>query len=159
MNKELYGDSYGEQFRKYEEKTVELEKKIKEYKKQINLKEKALARIKRENESLIDQNAMYEFFYEGNGFYKRGLNNSIMIEEYIEKLEKDNRLLEQRGSDILKELLDKNKRYKELERQIEKMKCCGNCKHFNRLLKLCVYSMGDETHDCRLRNWELWDDE
>lgn len=90
MNKELYGDSYGEQFRKYEERTVELEKKLKGYKKQIYLKEKALARIKRDNENLLDQNAMYEFFYEGNGFYKRGLNNSIMIAEYIEKLEKEN---------------------------------------------------------------------
>ena len=45
----------------------------------------------------------------------------------IMELEADNRLLEQRGSDILKELLDKNKRCIELEQQIEKMKCCGNC--------------------------------
>lgn len=45
----------------------------------------------------------------------------------LAELEKDNRLLEQRGSDILKELLDKNKRCIKLERQIEKMKCCGNC--------------------------------
>ena len=30
---------------------------------------------------------MYEFFYEGNGFKKRGLNNSIQIAEYIDKLE------------------------------------------------------------------------
>ncbi len=31
-----------------------------------------------------------EFFYEGNGFKKRGLNNSIQIADYIEKLEKEN---------------------------------------------------------------------
>ena len=42
--------------------------------------------------------------------------------ERIEELEADIKLLEQRGSDILKELLDKNKRCKELERQIEKLK-------------------------------------
>ena len=47
----------------------------------------------------------------------------------IMELEKDNRLLEQRGSDILKELLDKNKRCIELEQQIEKMKRHCNCKH------------------------------
>ena len=35
----------------------------------------------------------------------------------LTELEKDNRLLEQRGSDILKELLDKNKRCMELEKQ------------------------------------------
>ena len=45
------------------------------------------------------------------------------------ELEADNRLLEQRGSDILKELLDKNKKCIELERQIEKMKRHCNCKH------------------------------
>ena len=44
------------------------------------------------------------------------------IKERIEELEADNRLLEQRGSDILKELLDKNKRCMKLERQIEKLK-------------------------------------
>ena len=32
-----------------------------------------------------------EFFYEGNGFKKRGLNNSIQIADYIEKLEKQMR--------------------------------------------------------------------
>ena len=58
----------------------------------------------------------------------------------IAELEKDNRLLEQRGSDILKELLDKNKRCMELEQQIEKMKCCGNCKH-------CKYSESEESYE------------
>lgn len=49
--------------------------------------------------------------------------------ERIEELEADIKLLEQRGSDILKELLDKNKKCIELERQIEKMKRHCNCKH------------------------------
>ena len=147
MNKKLYGDSYGEQFRKYEEKTVELEKKIKKYKKQIYLKEKALARIKRDNENLLDQNAMYEFFYEGNGFYKRGLNNSIMIADYIEKLEKENRTLE--GC-----LLAEQEHALILEKQIEKMKCCYNCSKWND--GECsespeVYTMAD--FECE--TWEL----
>lgn len=61
-----------------------------------------------------------------------------LLIKYAE-LEADNRLLEQRGSDILKELLDKNKRCKELERQIEKMKCCQNCEHhfYNGLHYIC----------------------
>ena len=79
-----------------------LRHKIKEYKKQINNKEKALARVKRENESLVDMNALHEFFYEGCGFYKKGLNNSIMIADYIDKL----------------------------EAQIEKMKNYQNCENF-----------------------------
>jgi len=37
--------------------------------------------------------------------------------DYIVEIEADNRLLEQRGSDILKELLDKNKRCIELEKE------------------------------------------
>lgn len=78
--------------------------------------------------------------------------------DYIVELEADNRLLEQRGSDILKELLDKNKRCIELKKenrllgercnqllkdkgnltdQIEKMKQCGNCG--NRTIGNCEY--------------------
>jgi len=43
-----------------------------------------------ENEiiKLKDKIEMYDFFYEGNGFKKRGLNNAIQIADYIEKLEK-----------------------------------------------------------------------
>lgn len=38
-----------------------------------------------------------EFFYEGNGFKKRGLNNSIQIADYIKKLEKQLRTINSCG--------------------------------------------------------------
>lgn len=47
---------------------------------------------------------------------------------YVEKLEKENKLL---GGHCLQLLKDKGKltdKCKELDAQIEKMKCCGNCK-------------------------------
>ena len=43
----------------------------------------------------------------------------------------------------------------DLEQQIEKMKCCTNCKHYAKTYELCCYSLGDEDYDCRLRKWEL----
>ena len=55
-------------------------------------------------EQLQDKVEMLDFFYEGNGFKRRGLNNFIQIAEYIDKLEK----------------------------QLEKMKCCENCAFFQR---------------------------
>ena len=50
---------------------------------------------------------------------------------YVEKLEKENKLL---GEHCLQLLKDKGKltdKCKELDAQIEKMKCCGNCEHFD----------------------------
>ena len=44
---------------------------------------------------------------------------------------------------------------KELKAQIEKMKCCGNCKNYSPTYGLCCYSLGDEDYDCRLRKWEI----
>ena len=55
-----------------------------------------------ENTKLKDKVEMLEFFYEANGFNKRGLHNSIQIAEYINKL----------------------------EAQIEKMRNCRNCKNY-----------------------------
>ena len=101
------------------------------------------------------------------------MTDEEMAEEYIEKnckiweegeltvdeivrlaflagLKADHRLLEQRGSDILKELLDKNKRCKELERQIEKMKYCCNCDWFKYLPNGNCLDCGKE-----LKNWKL----
>ena len=54
------------------------------------------------NTKLKDKVEMLEFFYEANGFNKRGLHNSIQIAEYISKL----------------------------EAQIEKMKMCSNCDYY-----------------------------
>jgi hypothetical protein len=39
--------------------------------------------------------------------------------------------------------------------QLEKMKCCGNCKHYSRTYGLCQYSLGDEDYDCGDRKWEM----
>ena len=58
---------------------------------------------KKKNRKLQDKVEMLDFFYEGNGFKRRGLNNSIQIAEYIKKL----------------------------EAQIEKMKNQWNCKNNN----------------------------
>lgn len=38
---------------------------------------------------LQDKVEMLDFFYEGNGFKRRGLNNSIQIADYIKQLEQD----------------------------------------------------------------------
>lgn len=74
---------------------------------------------------LIDKKIISEWYCNSAGYFWK-YNEK---DERIIKLEADNRLLEQRGSDILKELLDKNKKCIELERQIEKMKRHCNCKH------------------------------
>jgi len=44
---------------------------------------------KKKNRKLQDKVEMLDFFYEGNGFKRRGFVNSIQIEEYIVKLEKE----------------------------------------------------------------------
>ena len=45
---------------------------------------------------------------------------------------------------------------KELEAQIEKMKCCGNCKNFNNFQEHCEL---DATHsvECHCNNYKLWE--
>lgn len=43
----------------------------------------------------------------------------------------------------------------ELKAQIEQMKCCSNCKNFNRDFELCFFSGGDKDYHCRNRRWEL----
>jgi hypothetical protein len=50
---------------------------------------------------------------------------------------------------------DNSKVITELETQIEKMKCCSNCKHYAKNYELCCYSLGDEDYDCRGRKWEM----
>ena len=55
MTEEKYGDSYGEIFRQYEDRIVELEKKNAELKKQIWYKEKALAKVKKETQRIVNK--------------------------------------------------------------------------------------------------------
>lgn len=47
------------------------------------------------------------------------------------------------------------KENEQLKAQIEKMKKCSNCNHYNRTYELCQFSLGDEDYDCRNRKWEL----
>ena len=47
-----------------------------------------------------------------------------------EQLERENRLLGERCNQLLKDKGD-------LTDKIEKMKCCGNCKHFDKLYNRC----------------------
>ena len=59
---------------------------------QIEQQQEIIIALQKENAELraklSDTVEMYDFFYEGNGFKKRGLNNSIQVADYIDKLEK-----------------------------------------------------------------------
>ena len=71
-------------------------------------------------------------------------NLHLHAEEYIKSLEKENKTLE--GC-----LLAEQEHTQMLEKQIEKMKCCGNCKH------QCSFLFQDEI-DCvnnGLPKWEI----
>ena len=50
----------------------------------------------------------------------------------------------------------REKRIAELKAQIEKMKCCGNCKNFNNFQEHCEL---DATHsvECHCNNYKLWE--
>lgn len=96
----------------------------------------------------------HDLFHAQNVFNDEYIKPTFI--EYVQKLEKDNRLLEQRGSDILKELLDKNKKCIELKQQIEKMKCCNNCK-FDNLEPPEVISNGVCENCINHSKWELED--
>ena len=87
MTEEKYGNSYGEQFRKYENRIAELEQKIGDLEWQLKEIAKDNENYQKENAKLEEKVRIKDFFYEANGFTKRGLNNSIQIAEYIDKLE------------------------------------------------------------------------
>lgn len=55
---------------------------------------------------LEDKVNMYDFFYEGNGFKRRGLNTAIQIGEYIDKLEKENAKLNERICKVAQNIFD-----------------------------------------------------
>lgn len=67
---------------------------------------------------LIDKKIISEWYCNGAGYFWKYNEKDMRII----KLEADNRLLEQRGSDILKELLDKNKKCIELEKENAELK-------------------------------------
>lgn len=117
---------------------------------------KNLAELKKENAELRN-----------NGFTVSAMTEQqlkVAIEKG-EQLEKENKKVKQgchkwfmRWREVKREELKGFSKIEELEQQIEKMKCCVNCKHYKLPYCLCVYSMGDEDYDCRLRDWELRDD-
>lgn len=89
--------------------------------------------------------------------------NEKKIQDTIRLLELQKRLV---VSTMLRELLqeieEREKEKCELlgivqkkDELIQKMKNCRNCKYWNVPHELCVYSMGDKEHYCRLRQWEL----
>lgn len=61
---------------------------------------------KKEIKKLQDRVNMYDFFYEGNGFKRRGLNNSIQIAEYIKELEREIEKEKQHSKNIQKICFD-----------------------------------------------------
>lgn len=117
-------------------------------------KENAELRVK-----LRDTVEMYDFFYEGNGFKKRGLNNSIQVADYIEKLEKD--LSELTITNNYQRVIsDKNEQISILEMKIEGLeslvnilKHCNNCKHHH--ISGCVFEDSKECNWQTKSKWEL----
>lgn len=61
---------------------------------------------KKKNRKLQNKVEMLDFFYEGNGFKRRGLNNSIQIADYIEKLEREIEKEKQHSKNIQKICFD-----------------------------------------------------
>ena len=59
------------------------------------------------------------------------------------------------GTISLEYIAELEKGSEQLKAQIEQMKSCGNCNHFDRTYELCQYSLGDEDYNCRNRKWEL----
>ena len=84
----------------YKNKLSVAENRIKELEQKLEQTEKALAdyqfnypsieKLSKENAGLKDLAQRLNLFYEGNGFVKRGLINSIMVADYIEMIEKEN---------------------------------------------------------------------
>ena len=58
----------------------------------------------------------------------------------IAELEKENRLLGERCNQLLKDKGGLTDKVAELENQIEKMKCCGNCAKYDRHNRVCSRS-------------------
>ena len=108
---------------------------------------------------LTDQVCKFDFFYEGNGFYKRGLSNSIQIADYIEKLEKD--LSELTITNNYQRVIsDKNEQISALELKIEGLetlinilKHCNNCKHHH--VSGCDFEDSKECNWQTKSKWEL----
>lgn len=69
----------------------ELEKLLTEKYGRLSFRDRVMLNtaITEATKELQDKVEMLDFFYEGNGFKRRGLNNSIQIADYIKQLEQD----------------------------------------------------------------------
>ena len=110
---------------------------------------------------LRDTVEMYDFFYEGNGFKKRGLNNSIQVAEYIDKLEKD--LSELTITDNYQRVIsDKNEQISALEititnlqNQIAKMHNFENCDYQKHIQDCPIFNSGCSMSCKECPHWRL----
>ena len=115
-------------------------------------KPKTYKELEKENAELRDTVEMYDFFYEGNGFKKRGLNNFIQVADYIDKLEKD--LSELTITNNYQRVIsDKNEQISALELKNERLenlvnilKHCNNYKHH--------HISGCDFEDSKVCNWQ-----
>ena len=57
--------------------------------------------------------------------------------------------------ELEEELTEKGKQIEELEAQIEKMKCCTNCKHYKHLVG-CMIADQPNHRQCDVDNWKSW---
>lgn len=74
--------------------------------------------LKAQIEKLKDKVEMLDFFYEGNGFKRRGLNNSIQIAEYIKKLEEENVKQKEYNAKLLQSDIDKSNKISHLSSKV-----------------------------------------
>ena len=81
---------------------------------------------KKKIRKLQDKVEMLDFFYEGNGFKKRGLNTAIQIAEYIEKLEKQNKELQEYNKKLLQSNIDQHNKIGFLSRKVQKLQKYNN---------------------------------
>ena len=84
----------------------------------------------------------------------------LHAEEYIKELEKENEEMKKglgcETCQIHLEYMRLNDKIRELEQQIEKMKCCENCKHKKNEVDRCellMYTM----NACLCKNFDKWE--
>ena len=58
-------------------------------------------------------------------------SKNLMMQTMYEYREKEIQDFKETNHELAETCIARKKRIEELETQLEKMKCCGNCKHFN----------------------------
>ena len=125
-----FSDAYANRIKRLEQENKELQTKInaqgweiEDLNLSLQTTNEQNVKLEAENNKLKDKVEMLDFFYEANGFNKRGLHNSIMIADYINKL----------------------------EAQVDKMKCCYNCKHTRTEYEHCRTDKYEKEKSIRIR--------